>query len=83
MMMAGVSEEIPNKNYKIKTEKKIPVLAKDFEFSLVAKKEAPLIFLLAGTGSDYKSMRIKYLERIFYDAGYNVISISSPMSNNF
>lgn len=87
MMMAGVSEEIPIKNYKIKTEKKIPEAfwyAKDFEFSLVKqKKEAPLIFLLAGTGSDYKSMRIKYLERIFYDAGYNIISISSPMSAQF
>lgn len=87
LMMDGVSENVPTKTYKIKIKDNIPEIfwyAKDFQFSLTAQKEeAPLIFLLAGTGSDYKSIRIKYFERILYDAGYSVISISSPMSSQF
>ncbi len=89
MMTPNIIEEIPTKTYKIelKNPKNIPDIfwyAKKFEFSLTKqKKEAPLIFVLAGTGSDYKSKRVKLMERILYTAGYNVISISSPMSSRF
>ncbi len=47
------------------------------------RKKAPLIFLLAGTGSDYHAARMVFFQRIFYDAGYSVISITSPMHSNF
>lgn len=87
LMTAGVSEKVPTKNYKVKIKEEIPQIFwydREFKFSLTAQKdEAPLIFVLAGTGSDYKATRMKYLERIFYDAGFSVISISSPMSAQF
>lgn len=55
-----------------------------FKFSLVSQnKKAPLVFLLAGTGSAHNSIRMEYFQRIFYDAGYHVVSISSPMNSNF
>lgn len=87
LMTPGVSEKVPTKNYSVKIKEDVPEIFwydKDFEFSLTAqKKEAPLVFVLAGTGSDYKSTRMKYLERILYDAGFSVLSISSPMSAQF
>ncbi len=87
IMTPNVSEEVPTKTYNIKIKEEVPEIfwyAQNFEFSLTAQKEeAPLIFVLAGTGSDYKSVRMKYFERILYDAGFSVISISSPMSAQF
>lgn len=87
IMTPNVSEEVPTKTYSIKIKEEVPEIfwyAQNFEFSLTAQKEeAPLIFVLAGTGSDYKSVRMKYFERILYDAGFSVISISSPMSAQF
>lgn len=89
MMTPNIKENIPTKTYKIslKNPEEIPDIfwyAKKFEFSLTKQKnKAPLIFILAGTGSDYKSTRVKFMERIFYTAGYHVISISSPMSSQF
>lgn len=89
MMTPNIKENIPTKTYKIelKNPKEIPDIfwyAKKFEFSLTEQEnKAPLIFILAGTGSDYKSERVKLMERIFYTAGYHVILISSPMSTQF
>ncbi|MGL4308398.1 MAG: serine/threonine protein kinase [Cetobacterium sp.] len=57
---------------------------KGLKFSLSAqKKPAPLIFVLSGTGAKYDSSRTKIFQRIFYGAGYNVITVSSVFSNNF
>lgn len=87
LMTPNVSEKVPTKVYDVKIKDDVPEIfwyAKNFEFSLTAQKEeAPLIFVLAGTGSDYKSIRMQYMERILYDAGFSVISISSPMSTQF
>lgn len=89
LMINGVSESVPTKVYKIKLPGSIEVpenlwYNSKFEFSLVPQKEkAPLIFLLAGTGSDYHAARMVFFQRIFYDAGYSVISITSPMHSNF
>lgn len=87
LMIEGVSEEVPTKVYEIKIKEKVPEIfwyAENFKFTLTPQKEeAPLIFLLAGTGSDYSSIRMKNFERILYDAGYSIISISSPMSAQF
>lgn len=87
LMTPNVSEKVPTKVYDIKVKEKVPEIlwyAEKFKFSLTAQeKEAPLIFVLAGTGSDYKSIRMQYMERILYDAGFSVISISSPMSAQF
>ena len=90
MMTEGVSENIPLKVYgiQIKDKKDIPDVfwyASKFKFSFSKQKnkKAPLIFVLAGTGSDYSAIRVKFMQRIFHDAGYHTIAISSQMSQQF
>lgn len=90
MMTPGVSENIPLKVYEIqiKDKKDIPdvfLYASKFKFSFSKQKnkKAPLIFVLAGTGSDYNTTRVKFMQRIFHDAGYHTIAISSQMSQQF
>ena len=90
MMTPGVSENIPLKVYElqIKEKKDIPDVfwyASKFKFSFSKQKnkKAPLIFVLAGTGSDYNATRVKFMQRIFHDAGYHTIAISSQMSQQF
>ena len=90
MMTPGVSENIPLKVYEIqiKDKKDIPNVfwyASKFKFSFSKQKnkKAPLIFVLAGTGSDYNAIRVKFMQRIFHDAGYHTIAISSQMSQQF
>lgn len=89
LMAEGVSSKIPIQEYRIHLPWAKPVneifwYNEGFKFSLVAQKDkAPLIFLLAGTGSSHNSSRMNIFQRIFYDAGYHVISISSPMNSNF
>ena len=90
MMTPGVSENIPLKVYEIqiKNKKEIPDVfwyASKFKFSFSKQKnkKAPLIFVLAGTGSDYSTTRVKFMQRIFHDAGYHTIAISSQMSQQF
>ena len=90
MMTPGVSENIPLKVYEIqiKDKKDVPDVfwyASKFKFSFSKQKnkKAPLIFVLAGTGSDYSAIRVKFMQRIFHDAGYHTIAISSQMSQQF
>ncbi|MDM8347773.1 serine/threonine protein kinase [Pseudomonas sp. sp1636] len=47
------------------------------------KGEAPLIFIIAGTGSPYASSTAEYLKKLFYGAGYHVVQLSSPTSYDF
>ncbi len=47
------------------------------------KVTAPLIFIIAGTGASYRSATVKILQKIFFQAGYHVIAISSPTIPNF
>ncbi len=46
-------------------------------------RRAPLVFIIAGTGSHYKGETIITLGRALYGAGFHVISISSPTQLNF
>ncbi|MHA6494499.1 alpha/beta fold hydrolase family protein [Pseudomonas borbori] len=45
--------------------------------------EAPLIFIIAGTGAHYSSSTPEYLKKLFYGAGYHVVQMSSPTSYDF
>ncbi|WP_317847266.1 serine/threonine protein kinase [Pseudomonas sp. HTZ2] len=45
--------------------------------------EAPLIFLIAGTGAPYSSSINEYLKKLFYQAGFHVVQLSSPTSWDF
>ncbi len=90
MMTPGVSENIPLKVYEIqiKDKKDIPdafwyASKFKFSFSKQKNKKAPLIFVLAGTGSDYNATRVQFMQRIFHDGGYHTIAISSQMSQQF
>lgn len=47
------------------------------------KREAPLIFLIAGTGAAHNGSKSRNVARAFYQAGFHVVSISSPTFNNF
>ena len=47
------------------------------------KKPAPLIFLIAGTGASHNGEKNKEMARAFYQAGFHVVSISSPTFSNF
>ena len=47
------------------------------------KGEAPLIFIIAGTGMPYSSSTADYLKKLFYGAGYHVVQLSSPTSYDF
>lgn len=47
------------------------------------KVQAPLIFVIAGTGASYRSVHVKNLQKIFYQAGFHVVAISSPTVPNF
>jgi hypothetical protein len=45
--------------------------------------EAPLIFIIAGTGAGYDSAKMRLLMNTYYQAGFHVISLSSPTYPNF
>ena len=47
------------------------------------KGKAPLIFVIAGTGAGFNSDKMMALQSIFYQAGFHVVSISSPTHANF
>ena len=44
---------------------------------------APLVFIIAGTGSSYDSPNLNYLKRLFWEAGMHVIVLSSPTNHDF
>jgi hypothetical protein len=47
------------------------------------KKPAPLIFLIAGTGGSYDGQKNVAMGRAFYNAGFHVVTLSSPTLPNF
>ena len=55
-----------------------------FRFGLMAQNhEAPLIFLLAGTGSKYNSHKMVTMSRILYQNGFSVIMLPTSFDYNF
>jgi hypothetical protein len=46
-------------------------------------KAAPLIFLIAGTGSSHNGGTNKQMAKAFYQAGFHIVSLSSPTFSNF
>lgn len=57
---------------------------RDMHYRLAYQTEpAPLIFLIAGTGSGFDSPRLDYLKALFWDAGMHVIMLSSPTNHDF
>ncbi|WP_071871766.1 serine/threonine protein kinase [Atopomonas hussainii] len=44
---------------------------------------APLLFIIAGTGAHYASGKNELLKKLFYQAGFHVVQLSSPTSWDF
>lgn len=89
MMVKDIPNNIPEKEYTLKYDRKEEIIPsmwfeKGFKFSLSKqKKKAPLIFILSGTGSAYNSGKTRNFQRIFYKAGYHVVTITSVFHPNF
>jgi hypothetical protein len=68
-------------------ERKLPQLfqsVRKLAFTLAYQEApAPLLFVIAGTGGSHRSSTARYLQRVFYQAGYHVITLSSPSSYDF
>ena len=45
--------------------------------------QAPLVFIIAGTGSLYSNSTMEFLKKLFYGAGMHVVQLSSPTSFDF
>ncbi len=54
-----------------------------FYSTALQKKAAPLIFIIAGTGAEHDSTKMRFLTQIFHQAGYHVVALSSPTHMNF
>ncbi len=54
-----------------------------FYSTALQKDAAPLIFVIAGTGAEHNSAKMKFLTKLFYQAGYHVVALSSPTHMNF
>ena len=44
----------------------------------IQKGPAPLVFLIAGTGGTYDGEKNTMMGKAFYQAGFHIISLSSP-----
>jgi len=82
--------QIPHKEYHLKMPdaRTIPDVFwyhdRGLDYAVTAQKnKAPLIFAIAGTGAGHRSAKMKLFQRAFYQAGYHVITISSPTFTNF
>ncbi|MGL5053930.1 MAG: serine/threonine protein kinase, partial [Cetobacterium sp.] len=89
IMIDGIPKTIPIKEFQIPMLKSdnIPKnmwYDKNFKFSLSKQKgPAPLIYILSGTGSAYNSTRTQNFQKIFYNAGYHVLTVTSVFNSNF
>jgi hypothetical protein len=86
---AKLPKDIPvrNRSITIFPDRKVPDFLwydAELRYSYVAQKgPAPLVFLIAGTGSPYNSSKNENMARAFYKAGFHVVSLSSPTYPNF
>ncbi|MBW1980491.1 MAG: alpha/beta fold hydrolase [Deltaproteobacteria bacterium] len=86
---AALPEKIPSKMMELTVfaERKIPEVfwyQNKFRYSFSSQKgEAPLIFVIAGTGASFYSAKMRVLQKAFYQAGFHVICLSSPTYFNF
>lgn len=86
---ADIPDKVPTRTFKVYPfpEREVPEVFW-YEDGLVCsltyqKKEAPLIFIIAGTGARHNSPKMVNLQKALYQAGYHVISITSPTHMNF
>ena len=55
-----------------------------YRYAITTQEQtAPLIFVIAGTGGSHRGPNMRTLEAVFYNAGFHVVSLSSPTNANF
>lgn len=68
-------------------DRELPPIVSEYErlhFRLAWQDEpAPLMFLIAGTGSGFDTQRMDYFKRLYWNAGMHVIVLSSPSNYDF
>jgi len=47
------------------------------------KKKAPLVIIIAGTGADHRTGKVRGMTRYLWQAGFHVLTIPSPTHPNF
>jgi len=86
---AELPEDIPfsKRRITIFPERQLPDVVwygKEMIYSVALQKhEAPLIFLIAGTGAPHNGGKNHNMAKAFYQAGFHIVSISSPTYPNF
>ena len=86
---ANLPDRVPTRTIKLKVfpDRQIPRVfwyEKGLVCSLAYQdKKAPLVFVIAGTGSRYNSPKMLNLQKALYQAGYHVISLTSPTHMHF
>ncbi|RQW76755.1 MAG: alpha/beta hydrolase, partial [Geobacter sp.] len=80
---AKLPEQVPTTEFTLRVfpKRRIPEVFW-YEDGLVCtlagqKHRAPLIFLIAGTGSNHNTPRMKKLQKALYQGGFHVISLTS------
>ena len=86
---ANMPGKVPTKTFKLKVfpERQVPKVFW-YENGLICslayqKEKAPLVFVIAGTGAGYNSPKMAKLQKALHQAGYHVISITSPTHMQF
>jgi pimeloyl-ACP methyl ester carboxylesterase len=87
-LRAKLDDKTPRKEKKIEIfpDRKLPdaVAVRSFQYAITPQdKPAPLVFVIAGTGSSHQAAKVKQLDAALYGAGFHVISLSSPTYTNF
>jgi pimeloyl-ACP methyl ester carboxylesterase len=86
---ATIPAEVPTREFTLEVfpERKIPDVFW-YQNGLICSlayqdHKAPLLFLIAGTGSRHNSPTMLKLQRAYYQAGFHVLNITSPTHMNF
>ena len=85
---AELPEKIPLKKRRIEIfDREVPEALwfdQQLRYSYALQKDpAPLVFLIAGTGASYDGGKNTNMGKAFYDAGFHIVSLSSPTHMNF
>ena len=85
----SLPSRVPSRSERIARvdDRRIPSTFWDQEsirYSVAPQRDhAPLVFLIAGTGSRYSSAKMTFLEALFYGAGFHVVALTSTTHPDF
>jgi predicted O-methyltransferase YrrM/predicted alpha/beta-fold hydrolase len=88
-LRAEVPDEIPLRVRRLAADpgRKIPDAlwyGERLEYSYAQQPgRAPLIFTISGTGGDHATSKNQFLQKVFYQAGFHVVGITSPSHPDF